>query len=68
MRTSLGGHVRRFHPGNSKIYASRKAKQKAGTFNRALHSFAKAINRALQLETLDPLTYNTFKWARRRVV
>ena len=67
-KTSLGGHVRKFHPGKSKIYAARKAKEKTGTFDRALHSFAKAINQGLQEETLDPLTYNTFKWARRRVI
>ena len=66
--TSLGGHVRKFHPGNSKIYEARKAKLKYGTFDRAMHSFAKAINLALQEETLDPITYRTFKWARGRVI
>ena len=55
------------HIGSSEKYAAKKAKRESRALDRAVHSFAKAINIAMKEDTLDPVTRSTFKRSNNRM-
>ena len=67
MRTDLGGHVRKMHPGSIR-YAAKQAKRESRNLERAIHAYAKSINIALTDKSLDETTLKYFKWKNRRMI
>ena len=67
MRTDLGGHVKKMHPG-SIHYAAKQAKRQSRNLERAIHAYAKPINIALTDKSLDETTLEYFKWRNRRMI